>query len=207
MWYFLLVSAVAEVHVSLKAHWKGLSKSSLVQEASECLWDLDPQLFWGFLSEGGPWEDRLSGGLRDLCWTSLYNREYSVRMEFFGSVERDDLGENCVSVSTQAGRLSCGPSEVHKVDHVFREGSETIVAYLDLNHPDFSRTHQALQDLSIQKNLTYVFRHLDTRENSEDLLGGYGAELLLKNMEYKPIEDTSVQMTTEEGDWNLESNF
>lgn len=36
-------------------------------------------------------------------------------------------------------------------------------------------------------------------------MGGYAAELLLKNMEYKPVEDTSVEMSTEDGTVNIES--
>ena len=206
MWVlFVLLPVFADLFVNLKSHWKGPSKSTLAQEASECLWEIDPSLFWQLIDRPTNWEELLSPELKELCWFSLWNREYSARMEFFSALERATAGSSECGVAVSHGRVACGDLRVYDSDHVYRRGDTTLVAYLDVNDPGFVTAHQAVAKHAREVNATYVLRHTDTRTDSEDLLGGYGAELLVRDMEYKPLEDTSIELTTDEGNWNLAS--
>ena len=197
----LLVSAYAQVSVRINTPWKGPSNSTLLQEAAECLSQIDPNLFWKALQDPHNWQSLVSPQLAKLCWFSLWNREYSARMEFYSVLERTQEGSEECGVSVSGGLVRCGKVKVFDSDHVYRRGSTVIVGYLDMSDKDFLAEHELLMKHSEDINATYVFRHKDTRTEKTDVVGGYGGGMLAHDMEN--TNDTNINVKTDLGYWEM----
>ena len=202
---FSLVSGFLEI--SLEAKWKGPSEGSLKQEISEYFSELNQ--FWSFLEKDLtlPLAELLPQVSRDeteqsLILTSLHNREFSARIEFYASLERKHQS-SCTPFYIINSVYSCDLSEAlaapavsfsSPFDHVFHTGQGHLIAYLDISSPDFLILHRNIIAFTQKFDLTYILRHLDLRSNTADYLGGYGTEMIMKNMEYRPTEDRSGEI-------------
>ncbi len=98
---------------------------------------------------------------------------------------------------------------VHEIDHVypsahkFHDGMATAILYATVGTDSFLSMHNELVKLAQDGSVRYVFRHTwstwrqaktaDHQTTVEPLtLQGYGAELAVKNMEYKAVDDSKV---------------
>ncbi|CAG9313509.1 unnamed protein product [Blepharisma stoltei] len=225
MWIaFLLCIAYAQVEVKLSTQWKGPSEKSLIQEMSEYFAEIG--IFWEFLDkiliENELNFEKLAEKVsrsdieKKVLLSSLYNREFSARMEFYSKLEihdRKSLTEDCrvfyminsaPSCKLDQALFSTPPRTQYSFDHTIYENLNSVTAYVDITDPQFQKTHQEIKQFCIDNNSTYILRHIDLRSDSVDYLGGYGAELLVKNMEYKPVEDANKVESHGNENWNLE---
>lgn len=154
---------------------------------------------------------------KELILFSLYNREFSARLEFYSNLEKDDrsrLKEKCGNFYVINSDVSCtldstlfnSPARPRfDFDHILFENNEnSLIAYVDIADPEFSKFNKQLEKFCNENKAALILRHRDLRADTKDYLGGYGAELLVKNMEYKPIEDANSIQNSNEKDWNIE---
>jgi UDP-glucose:glycoprotein glucosyltransferase len=97
---------------------------------------------------------------------------------------------------------------VHDMDHVypssqkFHDGMATAILYATIGTDSFLSMHNELVKLAQDGSVRYVFRHTwsswrqaktaDQATIEPLTLQGYGAELAVKNMEYKAVDDSKV---------------
>ena len=67
-----------------------------------------------------------------------------------------------------------------------------MIFYADITSLEFSQLNTKAKEFAQKFDLTYALRHLDLREPGKDYIGGFGAELIMKNMEYNPTEDVNL---------------
>ena len=214
-----LVFVSAQVVLDMQTNWEAPSQCSLLQEVSEYYSNLG--LFWEFLSRlsesSSIWEVGRSQSEKKLIEASLYNREFSPKLEFLAALERTDragLTQDCNEFYVVNGKSTCmvdkqllgTPIQNYlESDHVFNPSENTLIAYLNISSPNFQETNLALKEFALENNCSYVLRHLNCRAEGKDTVSGFGGSLLIKDMEYKPLEDVNVQITSDSGNWNLEN--
>jgi UDP-glucose:glycoprotein glucosyltransferase len=107
----------------------------------------------------------------------------------------------------QCSKQQSGNPIVHDGEHVYpsshkyTEGMATAILYATVGTESFLSMHNELVKLAEEGSVRYVFRHTyegwrqqKTGDAAEEelLLQGYGAELAVKNMEYKAVDDSKV---------------
>ena len=225
----LLFVASADLTLKLKAKWPAPTPLSLLQETSEFLWVYDPPLFWAYLSqfatENPPLLSSigLSAGESQLISASLHTREFSPRLEVYSklaSQHRHNLpcheffyvpGTNqsyCDFPATVETPLFSPLDDLFPFDHTSRGYSPNdtfVVHYRDVTD---ARSLEAGKTAE-SRGFVYVVRHVDLRNDGEtDTLAGFGAQLLIKNMEYKPVENPERQQVVNGFDFGvLKSRF
>ena len=203
--YLLIVCAAqASIQISLETKWKAYSNSSLKQEISEFFSEFST--FWNFLDQdlSVPLEslyESIESPLKlSLLMTSLHNREFSSRLEFYSKLEKES-NSPCRPFFIINKILSCDldtalakyPATLNNTfDHFYRKGEGHIILYADITEPDFRSLNKKTQEFAEKYDLTYALRHLDLRTEGLDYVGGFGAELSMKNMEYNPTEDLNL---------------
>ena len=213
-WLVLLLVAVsAELEVTLKAPWPAPTPSSLLQELSEYLWAEDPASFWSFLahlSAQSP-APTLSSALTSLSLSpsqtrlielSLHIREFAPRLQVHSSLYQHHKGNlscreffyfpdvnNSFCDFPPPPVHSEAPKSTYDFDHIWAGRTNlTVIHYRDISNPQSYSALAKAQSL----DWSYVLRHIDLRnQHANDTLAGFGAQLLIKNMEYKPVEDPS----------------
>jgi len=207
------VTVCAELEVTLKAPWPAPTPSSLLQELSEFLWTADSASFWTFLahlSTQSP-APTLSSALSSLSLSpaetrlvelSLHTREFAPRLQVHSSLYQRHKGSlTCKEFFyfPEANNSFCdfplppvhsqAPKSTYDFDHIWTGRMDvTVIHYRDISNPLSYAALSKAQSL----DWTYVLRHIDLRNHqANDTLAGFGAQLLIKNMEYKPVEDPS----------------
>lgn len=205
--FLFAVAAFADLEISVESKWGKYSEISLKQEVSEYFADIGE--FGEFLANDltlplGELIDKVSRTPleKDLIWSTLYNREYSPRLEFYALLLNRTTA-NCKPFYIINSIHSCELLESlaepfvdfsSTFDHVVREGQGHIIAYLDISSQEFRETHEKIKNFCQKFGLKFIFRHLDRRENGNDHFGGFGVEVNMKNMEYQPTEDVSAEV-------------
>ena len=200
-----LVITSGTLDVYLQADWKGHSENTLKQELSEYF--SDTQNFWTFIQQdlSLPLSDLLTKLTENplekaLIWSSLYNREYSSRLEFYSSLA-SVFNSTCKPFFVINGIETCSLSKSltkpavsysPNFDHIYRQGEGHIIAYVDITSSEFSELNRKIIKFCEDYNLTYILRHLDIRPDKTEFLGGFGAEIIMKNMEFNPTENVSL---------------
>lgn len=203
--YLLFIcTAQASLQISLETNWKSYSPSSLKQEMSEYFSEFSS--FWNFLDQdlSIPLESLLASFEspleHSLLMASLHNREFSSRLEFYSKLEKEH-NSPCRPFFIINKILSCDLDSVlakypvalnNTFDHFYRTGEGHIILYADITEPNFRALNKRTQEFAEKYDLTYAFRHLDLRTEGFEYLGGFGAELSMKNMEYNPTEDLNL---------------
>ena len=210
----LLFVASAELTLKLKAKWPAPSPLSLLQETSEFLWAYDPPLFWDYLSQFDSDHPPLLSNLNlsedesRLISTSLHTREFAPRLEVFSKLAAQHgahlpcpeffylpaSAESYCDFPDTIGSSQHNPlKELFPFDHVrglHQANGTYIVHYRNITNPESIVAPRTAEE----RGFVYVLRHIDLRNHSEtDTLAGYGAQLLIKNMEYKPVENPERQ--------------
>eukprot|EP01114_Cavostelium_apophysatum_P013828 TRINITY_DN3442_c0_g1_i2.p1 TRINITY_DN3442_c0_g1~~TRINITY_DN3442_c0_g1_i2.p1 ORF type:complete len:866 (+),score=183.48 TRINITY_DN3442_c0_g1_i2:101-2698(+) len=80
-------------------------------------------------------------------------------------------------------------------DHIYpgTQGPTQVILFGSLGSSDFTELHQLLKERAASGDITYVFRHLVPHAETKLSLGGYGAELAIKSLEYKAVDDSKVE--------------
>jgi hypothetical protein len=99
----------------------------------------------------------------------------------------------------------------YNFDHVYNPAaSKTLIVYANILDEKFKQTNESIKRLSYELDFKYILRHTDLRNDSElDTIGGWGIEFLIKNMEYKPVEDFDIlnQESLPDKDLSLETSY
>lgn len=200
--YLLMICYTqASLQISLETKWKTYSESSLKQEISEFFSEYSS--FWNFLDQdlsvsAESLIDSLTTPLeKSLLKYSLHNREFSSRLEFYSKLEKEHNSPcrpffiiNSIHSCELDKSLTKYPSTLNNTfDHIYRKGEGHLILYADITDPDFRTLNKNSKNFAELYNLTYALRHLDRRIEGVDLVGGFGAELTMKNMEYNPTEN------------------
>jgi hypothetical protein len=219
MFFLLLLfySSEASLNISIDTKWKTYTSSSLIQEISEYYSETGE--FWNFLDQNLSLPlDALLPSLfssplqQDLLLTSLHNREFASRLEFYSQLERLEQSP-CRPFYVINSKQSCSLDEAltafpvileNSFDHFFRFGVGHLVFYADITSPEFKENHRKCQEFAERFNLTYALRHIDRRRIGIDMVGGFGAELIMKNMEYNPTEDLNLNYVPLEK-WDIQA--
>lgn len=204
-WLFTVSALKTALDIYLGTGWKGYSEKSLKQEICEYFSDigeLSAFLEYNLTLPFDTFVETLEKTQteKQVILTALYNREYSTRLEFYGNLEQNEKStckpfyiiNNVHSCSLSPALASPKILLTSEFDHIIHHGAGSLVAYVDITDSSFPDLHKKILKFCIESDLTYMLRHLDLRDNTEDYLGGYGAEANMKNMEYNPTEDVNA---------------
>eukprot|EP01062_Namystynia_karyoxenos_P062747 TRINITY_DN55622_c0_g1_i1.p1 TRINITY_DN55622_c0_g1~~TRINITY_DN55622_c0_g1_i1.p1 ORF type:complete len:1666 (+),score=660.69 TRINITY_DN55622_c0_g1_i1:105-5000(+) len=158
----------------------------------------------------------LSPSLRAALNLALATRYYSPRLETYRAFQNGSAGESpspYVDIAGQradspqrlaaalgavpaAGACGEGPA-LFDFDHVHpssAEGACPAVLYTTLTHEGFLPLHRALLAAAREGKVRYVLRFLPSPSTGPRVgLQGYGVSLMIKNMEYKAMDDTKKE--------------
>ncbi|CAD5234520.1 unnamed protein product [Bursaphelenchus xylophilus] len=158
----------------------------------------------------------------DLIKLALALRIYSPRVSVFRQIGSDEQS-GCGTFVVIEGKATCDLKSLDQIvsgskrewfrpytfDHVHPRSNNDapfVILYSDIGTESFAAFHNRLVSLAKAGNVQYVFRHFaKTSVLSPVGLSGYGAELAIKNTEYKAVDDSDQNMGDfdEEGDQDV----
>eukprot|EP00457_Paulinella_chromatophora_P000298 gb/GEZN01000298.1/.p1 GENE.gb/GEZN01000298.1/~~gb/GEZN01000298.1/.p1 ORF type:complete len:1655 (+),score=392.74 gb/GEZN01000298.1/:38-5002(+) len=148
---------------------------------------------------------------------------YSPKVEMWRQVWTNHLAQfnssappGCQGVVFLSGRFHCGTSsislsklvvedgepEVFGFDRIYPGGPNppadpvpTVILYGDLRWSGLQSLHEQLRKAALDQNLRYIFRPLVPENQVLQGVQGWGVQLDIKDVEYKVIDDTKVDLS------------
>ena len=98
-------------------------------------------------------------------------------------------------------------TNLYEFDHIYiasdttdvseNEPKITIIMYGDITTEEFNKMHEIIKEKAEKREVKYVLRYHIISGNQLMSLAGYGVELALKSMEYKSMDDSTVESKTD----------
>jgi len=104
---------------------------------------------------------------------------------------------SCGADDIEVSSLSSEGSNLQDFDHIYtasKPEAPIVVLYADFGTASFSDTHKKLSQLADDGSIKYVVRPFSPESNQPIHVQGFGVELAIKNMEYKVMDDTELEL-------------